>query len=56
MIYYAKGNKLYATDVPFTDDSFREITRYEYNERVTAAVNNREQGSPILNDKMFEED
>ena len=42
MTYYIKDNTLYAVDTPITDDSFTEITKDEYDVRVSQATENRE--------------
>ena len=60
MIYYAKDNVLYASEVVITDENFVEITEDEYNSRLNSAVENREQGIPEtdfnFDDEATEED
>ncbi len=46
MIFYAKDNKLYASEVAVDDESFVEISEEEYMDRINCAVNSREKGAP----------
>lgn len=46
MKYYVNDKKLYATEIPFDNPNFKEITEEEYLGRVQHAKENREQGVP----------
>ncbi len=55
MIYYAKDNKLFCTEMAVSDQSFSQITEEEYNTRLKCAVESREKGTPISDDENSED-
>ncbi len=55
MIYYAKDNMLFCTEVAVSDHSFSQISEEEYITRLKSAVESREKGTPITDSQMWED-
>ncbi|MBQ4569245.1 MAG: hypothetical protein IJA62_04240 [Ruminococcus sp.] len=55
MIYYAKDNKLFCTEVAVSDQSFTQITQEEYTARLSIAVRSREKGTPVTDSHLWED-